>query len=123
MDRPTESLAKIGSDPALRAAQLNMLRQVEKAMARPDFDVREEVTGPIVDALHEGVGPLTKRLRGGIDFHFHYRSKIARDFVMSPDAEPDHVWEPQKTRSEEHTSELPSLMRISSAVSSLKNKT
>src|SRR5690606_29317993 len=64
----------------------------------PDFDVREEVTGPIVDALHEGVGPLTKRLRGGIDFHFHYRSKIARDFVMSPDAEPDHVWEPQTTK-------------------------
>lgn len=98
MDRPTESLAKIGSDPTLRAAQLSMLRQVEKAMARPDFDVREEVTGPIVDALHEGVGPLTKRLRGGIDFHFHYRSKIARDFVMSPDAEPDHVWEPQTTK-------------------------
>jgi FkbM family methyltransferase len=98
MDRPTESLAKIGTDPKLRAAQLDMLRQVEKAMARPDFDVREEVTGPIVDALHEGVGTLKKRLRGGIDFHFHYRSKIARDFVMSPEPEPDHVWEPQTTK-------------------------
>lgn len=98
MDRPTESLAKIGADPSLRAAQLEMLRQVEKAMARPDFDVREEVTGPIVDALHDGVGTLSKRLRGGIDFHFHYRSKIARDFVMSPEPEPDHVWEPQTTK-------------------------
>lgn len=98
MDRPTASLAKIGADPALRAAQLEMLRQVEKTMARPDFDVREEVTGPIVDALHEGVGTLSRRLRGGIDFHFHYRSKIARDFVMSPEAEPDHVWEPQTTK-------------------------
>ena len=98
MDRPTASLAKIGTDPKLRAAQLDMLRQVEKAMARPDFDVREEVTGPIVDALHEGVGTLKKRLRGGIDFHFHYRSKIARDFVMSPEPEPDHVWEPQTTK-------------------------
>jgi FkbM family methyltransferase len=37
-------------------------------------------------------------LSNGLVFEFPYRSKIARDFVMSRPAKPDHVWEPQTTR-------------------------
>jgi FkbM family methyltransferase len=93
-----QALQSIGADEAARRTLLGRLHEVERCMARPGFDVREQVTGPVVDALHAGLGPLRKRLSSGIEFHFHYRSKIARDFVMSPDAEPDHVWEPQTTK-------------------------
>ena len=93
-----QSLAAIGADPRLRDDMLALLRRVERRLARRDFDVREQATGVLIDALHAGCGPLRKRLRSGIEFHFHYRSKIARDFVMSPDPEPDHVWEPQTTK-------------------------
>ncbi len=96
--RLTRALRAIGADEAARGALLARLHEVERRLARPDFDVREQVTGPLIDALHEGLGPLCKRLSNGIEFHFHYRSKIARDFVMSPEAAPDHVWEPQTTK-------------------------
>lgn len=63
-----------------------------------DFDVREQVTGPIIDALHRDAGLLHKRLLSGLDFFFLYTGKIARDFIMSADNPPDHVWEPQTTK-------------------------
>jgi len=92
------ALGAIGRDEELRARFLILLRQVEARLARLDLDVRETVTGPIVDALHRDLGPLQKQLASGVEFHFHYRSKIAREFVLAPDMRPDHVWEPQTTR-------------------------
>jgi FkbM family methyltransferase len=77
--------------------------------------VREQVTGPIVDALHRDLGPLQKRLRTGLVFHFIYSGKIARDFVMSADAEPDHVWEPQTTKLLLHLSEKARIVVIAGA--------
>jgi FkbM family methyltransferase len=41
---------------------------------------------------------VRKELSNGLVFEFPYRSKIARDFVMSRPEKPDHVWEPQTTR-------------------------
>lgn len=75
-----------------------MIREAEKALARRDFSVRDEITGPVIDALHGEAGVLRKMLSSGIIFDFHYRSKIAREIVMSPDRVPDHVWEPQTTK-------------------------
>jgi FkbM family methyltransferase len=60
--------------------------------------VRDDVTGPIVDALHADAGLIRKHLSNGLVLEFAYRSKIARDFVMSVPERPDHVWEPQTTR-------------------------
>ena len=60
--------------------------------------VRDDVTGPIVDALHADAGLIRKQLASGLVLEFPYRSKIARDFVMSVPDRPDHVWEPQTTR-------------------------
>lgn len=97
-DRLTEALEAIGKDEELRVRLVAFLREAELRLARPDFDVREQVTGPIVDALHQSIGKMHKRLASGIDFHFHYRSKIAREFVLAPEMQPDHVWEPQTTR-------------------------
>lgn len=97
-NRLAEALAAIGRDEELRVRLLALLRQAEVRLARLDLDVRETVTGPIVDALHHHAGQLYKRLASGVEFHFHYRSKIAREFVLAPDPWPDHVWEPQTTR-------------------------
>jgi FkbM family methyltransferase len=93
-----DALAAVGADVSLRERMIDLCHEIEARMARLDFDVREQVTGPIVDALHRDIGLLQKRLRTGLVFNFHYGGKIARDFVMSTDAEPDHVWEPQTTK-------------------------
>jgi FkbM family methyltransferase len=97
-ERLVEALAAIGRDEELRVRFVALLRQAEVRLARPGFDVRETVTGPIVDALHECLGRMRKRLASGVDFHFHYRSRIARELVLAPDAQPDPVREPQSTR-------------------------
>jgi FkbM family methyltransferase len=61
-------------------------------------DIREDVTGPLVDAVYAEGEVLRKTLSNGVTFEFLYRSKIARDFVMSEPAIPDHAWEPQTSR-------------------------
>lgn len=93
-----QALAEVGKHPALRERFIEVIREAEKALSRRDFSVRDEVTGPIIDALHGEAGVLRKMLSSGIVFDFHYRSKIAREIVMSPDRVPDHVWEPQTTK-------------------------
>lgn len=92
------ALAAIGGNEQLRAKFLELCREAEEALAAPDLSVRDEITGPVIDALHEGAGILRKTLDSGLVFDFHYRSKIAREIVMSPDTVPDHLWEPQTTR-------------------------
>ncbi|MCZ6773680.1 MAG: FkbM family methyltransferase [Proteobacteria bacterium] len=97
-DALESSLAAIGRNEALREEFLTLLRKTESTLAKPDFSVRDEITAPIIDALHEDVGVLTRGLEGGLVFDFHYRSKIARELVMCPLSKPDHVWEPQTTK-------------------------
>lgn len=94
----TDALAKIGRLEPIRHQLVEALRNAEHLLARPGFEVREHITGPIVDALFRQSKVLRKQLRNGLMFEFVYRSKIARDFVMSADAAPDHVWEPQTTK-------------------------
>jgi FkbM family methyltransferase len=92
------ALGEIGRDEQLRARFVAACLEVE---ARPEHaftNVRDELTGPIVDALHEQAGVVRKALSNGLAFDFHYRSKIARDFVLSVPETPDHVWEPQTTK-------------------------
>ena len=93
-----DALRQVGRDPAVRALILEALRAYERRADHRAINVRDEVTGPIVDALHAGVATLRKELCNGLLFDFPYRSKIARDFVMSVPEKPDHVWEPQTTR-------------------------
>ncbi|HEX9931901.1 MAG TPA: FkbM family methyltransferase, partial [Allosphingosinicella sp.] len=81
-----------------RAAVLAALMAYERRPEHRFTTVRDEVTGPIADALHAGLETVRKELGNALVFEFPYRSKIARDFVMSVPARPDHVWEPQTTR-------------------------
>ena len=98
VDNLSQALAAIGKNERLRSRFLALCQEAETILAERDFSVRDEITGPIIDALHGDLDVLRKRLSSGVEFYFLYRSKIARDFVMSPEAEPDHVWEPQTTK-------------------------
>lgn len=93
-----DSLKTIGRDPGLRERWVRELQNVERVLAAPGLSVRDEITAPVIDALFADAGILRKTLANGVVFDFHYRSKIAREFVMSDPEVPDHVWEPQTTK-------------------------
>lgn len=93
-----ESLSRLGADAATRARMISALQQFERLPQNRFTTVRDDVTGPIVDALHASLPFVRKELSNGLVFEFPYRSKIARDFVMSRPDKPDHVWEPQTTK-------------------------
>ena len=100
---PGTALAWLGRDPDVRRGFVEACLDAERTLgyqvAEGDLgSIRDEVTGPIVDALHAEAGIVRKTLSGGEIFEFPYRSKIAREFVMSEPETPDHVWEPQTTR-------------------------
>lgn len=76
---------------------LNVLKDFERRCSVAELNVREEITGPIVDALFSRSGKLHRVLESGLEFRFSYRSKISRDFLMA-DEPIDHVWEPQTTK-------------------------
>jgi FkbM family methyltransferase len=98
-DPLSEALRVIGKNPTLRRRMIDECKTVERVLEHlPNHSIRDEITAPIVDALHADVGILRKELTSGLVFDFHYRSKIAREFVMSTPEVPDHVWEPQTTR-------------------------
>jgi FkbM family methyltransferase len=92
------ALAALGREPALREAVLAVLREVEARWPDRGRRVREEITGPIADALLADAGIVRRVLADGTILEFRYASRIARDFVMAGPEPPDHVWEPQTTR-------------------------
>jgi FkbM family methyltransferase len=93
-----EALAALGADAAAREQVVAACRDFEALPENVGTTVRERVTGPIVDALYAEAGVVTKGLANGLVLEFLYRSKIARDFVLSVPERPDHVWEPQTTK-------------------------
>lgn len=92
------ALGAIAGNPEWRAAFISQVQAFEKKIAVPGVDIREDVTGPLIDALHDENQVVRKELADGTQLDFLYRSKIARDFVMSEPAMPDHAWEPQTSR-------------------------
>ena len=94
-----DAIADIGRDAETRAALVAALNDWEQRHQRQadGVDLRETVTGPLVDALYRHDGSVTRRLASGLVFTMAYRSKIAREFAMG--VEPlSHVWEPQTSR-------------------------
>jgi len=82
----------------MREKFIAFLKLYESGHQELNTDIREEVTGPMCDALHRDVGEITKTLKDGTKITCKYRSKIIRDFVLASEDPPDHVWEPQTTR-------------------------
>jgi FkbM family methyltransferase len=97
-DKALAALARIGETEDWRKAFIAKVVAFEAVVDAPGVDVREELTGPLVDALHNDDQIVRKTLSSGVTFEFFYRSKIARDFVMSTPEQPDHAWEPQTSR-------------------------
>lgn len=98
MERLERAFATIAENPELRSEFVKFLVIAEQKYAVIDQDMREEITGPIVDCLFDQTDVIRRTLSDGTIFEFLYRSKIARDFLMSDTRNPDHAWEPQTTR-------------------------
>ena len=94
----TQALASIAANPAWKDAFIKHILNFEKDVATPGVDVREDISGPLVDALFDDDQVVRKQIADGTVFEFLYRSKIARDFIMSEPSVPDHAWEPHTSR-------------------------
>jgi FkbM family methyltransferase len=95
--RLQQAMLRLGRDPGLRHDLLQLLRRAEHRLDGAGA-VRDEITGPIADALHDDQDRYEKTLADGTRLRFLFRTKIARDFLMSEREHPSHVWEPQTTR-------------------------
>jgi len=91
------ALTALGAHPDWRNRIVTLLKEFEASFEASGVNVREEITGPIVDALFRDVGTIEKTLSSGLSVRFRYRSKISRDIVMAGER-PDHLWEPQTTK-------------------------
>jgi FkbM family methyltransferase len=92
-----KALVLIKEDKLAANLLSNFLVDLEERLIY-DGSVREEITGPIIDAIHDSNDIFEKRLADGTLFKFLYRTKIARDFLFSKYETPTHVWEPQTTK-------------------------
>lgn len=98
-DKILKVLTEIGGDQKARDLIIKALKHIEKNVKLPrNRSLREELTGPMADALYKSAGVQQKSLKDGTKFNFVYRSKIARDLILSEDEKPDHVFEPQTTK-------------------------
>jgi FkbM family methyltransferase len=90
----------LAAHPEQRQKLLDCLTEIENSLQTgSDHNVREEFTGPLTDLLFDEHELLERKVAGGLTFSFRYSSKISRDFVLARGTLPDHVWEPQTTRS------------------------
>lgn len=92
-----QALLKIGRRTRLRRELIDWLKAAENTMEYSG-SVRDDVSGPIIDALHTDDDRYEKTLADGTKYEFLYRTKIARDFLLAKLEHPTHVWEPQTTR-------------------------
>ncbi|MBF0676235.1 FkbM family methyltransferase [Pseudomonas sp.] len=98
LEEVRNALRVIGENDQAREKFLVMCKAIENDIKNYPGSVRDSVVGPLVDALHDENTVVRKVLRDGTVFEFLYRTKIARDFVLSSPVNPDHVWEPQTTK-------------------------
>lgn len=85
------------NNPELKDLFIQSLIDFENKGGHPQTNVRDLVSGPLADELFMGEN-FSKELDNGIKINFVYNSKIAREFLLSQPAIPDHVWEPQTTK-------------------------
>lgn len=92
--------AMLAQHPEQREKLWDCLVAIEAAIQpHSDINLREFLTGPIVDALLPADELMTRTVGGDMVFNFRNTSKIGRDLALARVPVPDHVWEPQTTRS------------------------
>lgn len=93
----TPALSAAGKSERLRNEIFEALREAEKEAANPAL-FREQVRWPLMLALLKEVGTHRVVLENGLFFDVSPDSRIEKALLLSADAHPDHVWEPQTTR-------------------------
>ncbi len=92
-----KALSHIGRDPATRTDLFELLRQAELRAPDPET-FRDDVRWVLVSALLKDVPHHRMKLKNGLIFDLRPESRLERALLLTLDAEPDHVWEPQTTR-------------------------
>lgn len=88
----------IGNNETTRNRLISICKEIENELSYSTGSVREDISGPILDSLFNEDHIVRKTIKNGLTFDFYYRTKIARDFILSTPEVPDHVWEPQTTK-------------------------
>ena len=91
------AIAGAGSVEPLRRALLDALREAESESSDPAA-FRSDVRRPLTLSLVGGAGFHRVTLSDGLVFEVRADSRIEEALLLSRDARPDHVWEPQTTR-------------------------
>lgn len=97
MDNISKIKTAFHNNKKLQQYFIEALIDFEKKSGHPDTNARDLVSGPLADELFMGE-KFSKQLDNGIKINFVYNSKIAREFLLSQPAVPNHVWEPQTTK-------------------------
>jgi FkbM family methyltransferase len=97
MDNLNKIREAFRKDPKLRDHFIASLIDFENKAGYPGNNVRDAVSGLLCDELFMGEH-FSKTLDNGLKINFVYNSKIAREFLLSQPATPNHVWEPQTTK-------------------------
>lgn len=91
------ALARAGEDERVRTEVMQALRGAE-ARAQDPATFRLEVRWPLTVAMLSKAGTHQVRLANGLVFEVGLDSRIEQAILLSSEAHPDHVWEPQTTR-------------------------
>jgi FkbM family methyltransferase len=97
LDLVAPALAAAGMDERLRNSILDAMRQAEIDSDNPAA-FREQVRWPLILALLSEVKTHRVVLQNGLVFDVSPDSRIEKALLLSTEAHPDHVWEPQTTR-------------------------
>ena len=97
MDKLAKIKEAFQKNPELRDYFIESIIDFENKAGYPVNNVRENVSGLLCDELFMGEH-FSKTLNNGLTINFVYNSRIAREFLLSQPANPNHVWEPQTTR-------------------------
>lgn len=96
-EKLSQALVLLSRNKVVKEKLIKLLIESESNI-KYSASIRDDITGPIIDALHDERDIYEKILADGTKFQFLYRTKIARDFLLSAEDNPSHVWEPQTTR-------------------------
>ena len=91
------ALASAGKNERLRLDILDALRRANIDADKPS-SFRELVRWPLILALLKEVDMHRVVLRNGLAFDVSPMSRIEKALLLSTEAQPDHVWEPQTTK-------------------------
>jgi len=90
-------LAIAGLSNRTRDIFFDAFRQAEKESKIP-HEFREKIRWPLIACLLRDVKYHQVEMENGLTFEVGLESRIERAFLLSVEAHPDHVWEPQTTK-------------------------